>query len=67
MSNEPINATIDSDDGENTAVASGGQQTPLDPEQRKTGRGTSMDTRDGAEAEAPGARSDTPGSPNQGA
>lgn len=67
MSNEPINATIDSnDEQENDAVASGGKQTPLKPSERKTGQGTSADTRDGAEAEAPGARSETPGAPNQG-
>ena len=68
MSNEPINATIDSSEEQqsNDAVASGGKQTPLDPAQRKTGQGTSMDTRDGAAPEAPGARSETPGAPNQG-
>ena len=49
-----------------TPTASGGKQTKLDPKQRKTGMGTNEDTRDGAEAEAPGARNDVPGDPNQG-
>jgi len=67
MSNEPMNATIDSnDENENDAVASGGKQTPLNPADRKTGSGTSMETQEGAGPEAPGARSETPGSPNQG-
>lgn len=51
---------------EETPVADGGKQTTLDPAQRKTGQSSNQDTRSGAEAEAPGASSDTPGSPNQG-
>ena len=62
-----MNATIDSNDTqENDAVASGGKQTPLKPSERKTGQGTSAAVKDGAEPEAPGARSETPGAPNQG-
>ncbi|GAB4527256.1 MAG: hypothetical protein Tsb0014_07890 [Pleurocapsa sp.] len=50
-----------------TPTASGGKQTPMEPAARKTGQGTSQDTRSGAEPEAPGAKnSDTPGDPNQG-
>ncbi|MEL6578348.1 MAG: hypothetical protein AAFQ14_01240 [Cyanobacteria bacterium J06621_12] len=52
---------------EATPVASGGKQTPVDPSQRKTGQGTSQESRSGAEAEAPGAKNaSTPGDPNQG-
>ena len=51
---------------EETPVASGGKQTPIDPMQRRTGQGTSQDVRDGAEEEAPATNSNTPGSPNQG-
>ena len=52
---------------EKTPTADGGKQTPVDPSQRKTGQGTSQDTRSGAEPEAPGAKnSDVPGDPNQG-
>lgn len=43
-----------------------GKQTPLQGGNRKTGQGTNMDTREDAEPEAPGARSDTAGAPNQG-
>ena len=44
-----------------------GKQTPIDPTERKTGKGTSQDTRSGAEPEAPRAKNaDTPGDPNQG-
>ena len=50
-----------------TPTADGGKQTPIEPSQRKTGQGTSQDTRDGAEPEAPGAKnSDVAGDPNQG-
>ena len=49
-----------------TPTASGGKQTRLDPENRKTGQDTKQETRDGAAPEAPGASSSTPGSPNQG-
>ena len=51
---------------EGTPAASGGKQTPIDPMQRRTGQGASQPTRDGAEEEAPGVNSKTPGSPNQG-
>lgn len=68
MNTESIKTEIDSNkEQENNAFASGGKQTPLKPSERKTGSGTSMETRDGAEAEAPGARSNTPGAPNPGA
>lgn len=51
----------------NTPTADGGKQTPLEPTQRKTGQGTSQDTRPATEPEAPGAKNaDTPGDPNQG-
>lgn len=50
-----------------TPTADGGKQTPIEPTERKTGQGTSQDTRSGAEPEAPGAKNaDTPGDPNQG-
>ena len=51
---------------EGTPAASGGKQTPIDPMQRRTGQGSNQPTRDGAEEEAPGNNSSTPGSPNQG-
>ena len=48
-------------------MADGGKQTPVNPTERKTGQGTSQDTRSGAEPEAPGAKnSDIAGDPNQG-
>ena len=60
MDNKPKNE-------QETPAASGGKQTPVDPMQRKTGQGDSQDTRDGAAAEAPGAKNaGTPGDPNQG-
>ena len=50
-----------------TPAAEGGKQTPVNPSERKTGQGTSQDTKSGAEPEAPGSKNtDTPGSPNQG-
>ena len=50
-----------------TPTAEGGKQTPIDPTERKTGQGTSQDTRSGSESEAPGAKNaTTPGDPNQG-
>ncbi len=48
-----------------TPAADGGYQTPVDPEQRLTGQGVKQETKNAA-PEAPGARSETPGSPNQG-
>lgn len=59
MDNKPKNE-------EGTPAASGGKQTPVDPMQRRTGQGSSQGVRDGAEEEAPGTNSNTPGSPNQG-
>ncbi len=60
MDNKPKNE-------EETTVADGGKQTPIEPSIRKTGQGAKQDTRPGADAEAPGAEnSDKPGSPNQG-
>ena len=47
-------------------LADGGLNTTINPMQRKTGQTSSEDTRDGAEAEAPGARNDVAGDPNQG-
>lgn len=50
-----------------TPMADGGKQTPVEPTERKTGQGTSQETRTGAEADAPGAKNaSTPGDPNQG-
>ena len=49
-----------------TPVADGGMQTPVKPGQRKTGQEASIDTREGAEPEAPGARNEVAGDPNQG-
>ncbi|MBE9043225.1 hypothetical protein IQ255_02170 [Pleurocapsales cyanobacterium LEGE 10410] len=49
-----------------TPAADGGLNTPIDPTQRKTGQTAGEDTRDGAEAEAPGTRNDVAGDPNQG-
>lgn len=50
-----------------TPTADGGKQTPINPSERKTGQGTSQDTRSGAEPEAPGAKNTgNPGDPNQG-
>lgn len=67
MNDESVNATSNnSDTQEKKAAVSEGQQTPLKGSERKTGKGTNMDTRDGAAPEAPGARSETPGAPNQG-
>ena len=51
---------------ESTPTADGGKQTRMDPMQRKTGQETSEDTRSGAAPEAPGARNEVPGDPNQG-
>lgn len=59
MDNKPENE-------KETPTSSGGKQTRLDPMQRKTGMETSEDTRDGAAPEAPGARNDVAGDPNQG-
>lgn len=61
MDNKPKN-----ENEKETPAASGGLQTPVDPMQRKTGQTSGLDTRDGAEAEAPGARNDVAGDPNQG-
>ncbi|WP_019509065.1 hypothetical protein [Pleurocapsa sp. PCC 7319] len=56
-----------SDQEKTTPTADGGKQTPVNPSERKTGQGTSQDTRSGAEPEAPGSKNtDTPGDPNQG-
>ena len=50
-----------------TPTAEGGKQTPLKPEERKTGQGTSQENTSGAAPEAPGAKNaDTAGDPNQG-
>lgn len=49
-----------------TPAASGGKQTRLDPKNRKTGQETSQDISEGAAPEAPGARNDVAGDPNQG-
>lgn len=50
-----------------TPVADGGKQTPINPSQRKTGQGTSQETRSGAEPEAPGSKNaEVAGDPNQG-
>ena len=50
-----------------TPAADGGKQTPINPSERKTGQGTSQETRSGAEPEAPGSKNtDVAGSPNQG-
>ena len=51
-----------------TPVAEGGKQTPVNPSERRTGQDErSQDTRSGAEAEAPGSKNTaTPGDPNQG-
>ena len=59
MDNKPENE-------KETPTASGGKQTRLDPMQRKTGMETSEDTQEGAAPEAPGARNDVAGDPNQG-
>ena len=59
MDNKPKNE-------KETPVADGGLQTPVNEMQRKTGQESGLDTRDGAEAEAPGARNDVAGDPNQG-
>lgn len=49
-----------------TPAAEGGKQTRLDPEGRKTGQETSQEVSDGAAPEAPGARNEVAGDPNQG-
>ncbi len=50
-----------------TPTASGGKQTTLDPQTRRTGQGAKTDTRAGAAAEAPGTDNPTiEGDPNQG-
>ena len=60
MDNKPKNE-------QETPVAEGGKQTPINPSERKTGQGTRQETRSGAEAEAPGSKNTaTPGDPNQG-
>ncbi len=53
-------------DNENETPETSGKQTPLEGSERKTGQGTNMETREGAAPEAPGARSETAGAPNQG-
>ena len=59
--------TNSTDKEQATPTADGGKQTPLKPSERKTGQGTSQDTRPGSEPEAPGAKNaDAPGDPNQG-
>jgi photosystem I subunit IV len=50
-----------------TPAASGGKQTPIDPELRRTGQGAQTDVKAGAAPDAPG--TDNPqkeGDPNQG-
>ena len=64
MSNSPENNTPENE--KETPTAGGGKQTRLDPMQRKTGMETSEETREGAAPEAPGARNDVAGDPNQG-
>jgi hypothetical protein len=54
-----------SDNQENTPTASGGYQTPLDENIRKTGNAEKSDGRKTATPEAPG-EDDVAGSPNQG-
>ncbi|MBD2569316.1 hypothetical protein [Anabaena lutea] len=54
-----------SDSQENTATASGGYQTPLQEDIRKTGDAEKSDARPTATPEAPGEDS-VAGSPNQG-
>jgi photosystem I subunit 4 len=51
-----------------STVFSGGQDTPIDPSQRRTGTDArSSDAKSGAEPEAPGDKNtDIPGDPNQG-
>lgn len=51
-----------------TPVAEGGGQTPVNPSERRTGQGArNEDTRSGAQPEAPGSKNtSTPGDPNQG-
>ena len=43
-----------------------GNQTPLNEKDRTTGQGSNQDTRDGAQAEAPGNDGTKAGTPNQG-
>lgn len=40
--------------------------TNVDSENRQTGMDSNQDTREGAQAEAPGAKESKPGAPNQG-
>lgn len=54
-----------SDRQETTPTASGGYQTPIDPEIRKTGNAAQSDAKDSAKPEAPG-EDTVAGSPNQG-
>lgn len=49
-----------------TPAPGGGKQTRLDPAGRKTGQATSKQDTKSADADAPGARNETPGDPNQG-
>ncbi len=55
-------------DNKKDSIFTGGQDTPIDPSQRRTGTDArSSDARDGAEAEAPGDKNtEIPGDPNQG-
>ncbi|MBE9199167.1 MULTISPECIES: hypothetical protein [unclassified Nodularia (in: cyanobacteria)] len=54
-----------SDSQETTPRASGGYQTPIEPEIRKTGNAAQSDAKDSAKPEAPG-EDTVAGSPNQG-
>lgn len=54
-----------SDAQETTPRASGGYQTPIDPEIRKTGNAAESDAKPSATPEAPG-EDTVAGSPNQG-
>lgn len=53
-------------DTQKTELETSGKNTPLQGAQRTTGQGSSTDTRDGAQPEAPGNDGTVAGSPNQG-
>ncbi|MEA5575606.1 hypothetical protein [Anabaena sp. UHCC 0451] len=63
--NSKAKKTKKSEQQESTPAASGGYQTPLDAEIRKTGDTEKSDARETAKPEAPG-EDQVAGSPNQG-
>ena len=56
----------DKKETQKTELETSGKNTPLEGKTRTTGQGSSTETRDGAQPEAPGNDGTVAGSPNQG-